>query len=123
RVVDMLEELVIQTATTTERPEYLAIKRRAQPQRSGRRPYFGSIPDFGEEAEGYAISGTAPESPAAKGGLKGGDLIVQFGKSKIGSLDDFDLALRKFRPGDKVPVTVLRKGKRVTLNVTLTRPR
>jgi len=123
RVIDMLEDLVIQTANTTKRPEYVAIKRRAQPQRSGRRPYFGSIPDFGGEAEGYAISGVAPESPAAKGGLKGGDVIVKFGKSKIGSLDDFDLALRKFRPGSQVPVTVLRDGKRVELKVTLTRPR
>ena len=123
RVVDMLEDLVVQTATNADRPEYVAIKRRAQVQRNGRRPYFGSIPDFGQEAEGYAISGVAPESPAAKGGLKGGDLIVQFGKTKIGSLDDFDLALRKFRPGDEVPVTVVREGKRVTLKVKLTRPR
>ena len=34
------------------------------------RPYFGTIPDFGSEGEGYAIGGSAPGSPAEKGGLK-----------------------------------------------------
>jgi len=50
-------------------------------------------------------------------------VIVQFGKSKVGNLEDFDSALRKFKAGDKVPVTVLRKGKRVTLQVVLDPPR
>ena len=86
-------------------------------------PYFGSIPDFGTNEPGYALSGVAPGSPADKGGLKGGDRIIEFGGQKIGGLDDFDLALRKFKPGEEVPVTVVRDGKELSLKVTLGKPR
>ena len=37
--------------------------------------------------------------------------------------DDFDLALRRFSPGQEVKVVVQRDGDEVTLNVTLAQPR
>ena len=89
----------------------------------GDRPYFGSIPDFATNAEGYAISGVAKDSPAARGGLEGGDLIVRLGESAVKGLEDFDNALRKYRGGDAVPVVVRRGGQEVTLEVTLDPPR
>jgi S1-C subfamily serine protease len=55
--------------------------------------------------------------------LKGGDRIIQLGLQKIGDLSDFDLALRKFSAGDEVDVVVLRNGKRVSLKITLVKPR
>ncbi|MCA9072267.1 MAG: M20/M25/M40 family metallo-hydrolase, partial [Planctomycetaceae bacterium] len=123
RVVDLLEDVVQATLNNKERPQYVQVKGTAKIERNGSRPYFGSIPDFGTNAEGYAISGVAPGSPSDKAGLKGGDVIIQIGKQKIGSLDDFDLALRKFKPGDQVDVTVMRKDKKVTLKVVLDKPR
>ena len=67
-------------------------------QQSGDRPYFGSIPDFGVESPGgYAISGVTKGGPAEVGGLKGGDIIIRFGDTKIAGLDDFDGALRQHR--------------------------
>jgi len=123
-IVGMLEEIIVETALDKQRPKYVEIKGRARVSRMGSRPYFGSIPDFGTDGpKGYPISGVAPGSPAQKGGLKGGDLIVQFGPTKIGGLDDFDLALRKFKGGDAVDVIVVRDGKRKTLKVTLAKPR
>ena len=123
-IVEMLEQIAVETALEKQRPKYVEIKSRARVARSGSRPYFGSIPDFGSDGQkGYPISGVSPGSPAQKGGLKGGDLIVEFGPTKIGGLDDFDLALRKFKGGDVVNVTVVRDGKRKTLKVTLAKPR
>jgi S1-C subfamily serine protease len=55
--------------------------------------------------------------------MKAGDIIIQFGESKIGNLEDFDSALRKYKAGDKVPVTVRRGTEDVTLEVTLDPPR
>jgi S1-C subfamily serine protease len=123
RVVDFLEDVVQKTLQSKDRPEFVQVKGTAQIGREGSRPYFGSIPDFGSDAAGYAVSGAAPGSPAEKGGIQGGDVIVQMGQQKIGSLDDFDLALRNFKPGDQVDVTVLRKGEKVTLKVVLDKPR
>jgi S1-C subfamily serine protease len=65
----------------------------------------------------------AKGSPSEKAGLKGGDVIIKLGDSKVGNLDDFDSALRKFKGGDKAVVVVKRDGKEVTLTVTLGAPR
>ncbi len=123
RVVALLEEIVVELAQTTEPPAYAAVTGMANTFREGSRPYFGSIPDFSVEEPGYAISGVAPGSPADRGGLKGGDRIVQFGPQKIDNLDDFDRALRKYAAGDAVDVGVRRGGETLNLKVTLGAPR
>lgn len=87
------------------------------------RPYFGSIPDFGGGGVGYAISGVATGSPADDAGLKGGDAIVALGPHKIGNLEDFDNALRKFEAGDKVSITFTRGKERIESEVVLDPPR
>ncbi len=42
---------------------------------------------------------------------------------RLGRLDDFDLALRKYKGGDVVNVTVIRGGKRKAMKITLAKPR
>lgn len=123
RVVTMLEKIVVMTAENPERPDYIEVKQAPTAQRGGTRPYFGTIPDFASEGEGYGISGAAADSPADKGGLKGGDRIIALGENKVTGLDDFDLALRKFKAGEEISVTVNRDGKTVVLKVTLAPPR
>lgn len=123
RVSELFRDVVVHTAETQKRPEYLEVAGKADVRRQGSRPYFGSIPDFSSEGVGYAISGVSPKSPAAKAGLKGGDRIIQFGDSKVSNLSDFDLALRNFSAGDEVDVTVARDGEKVKLKVTLAKPR
>lgn len=123
RVIDVVEDVVATIAEAPERPAYVEVKEQGIIARGGSRPYFGSIPDFSSEEAGYSISGVAPGGPADQAGLKGGDRIVQFGDRKISGLDDFDLALRKFVPGDEVPVVVLRGGKTLRLKVVLDKPK
>lgn len=122
-IIDLMEDLAVAAATAPERPAYAEVQGRSSMQRDGSRPYFGSIPDFGTDAEGYAIQGAAPGSPADKAGLKAGDIIIRLGGHAIAGLDDFDLALRKFSGGQQVEVIVQRGGEQVTLNVTLAAPR
>ncbi len=123
RVVELVDSIVKSTDATAERPDYVEIKQRANIGRSGNRPYFGSIPDFASDQPGYTLSGVSPESPAAKAGLAGGDRIVQIGEIKIGNLDDFDLALRRFSAGDEIEVRAIRTGKEEIFKVTLAQPR
>ncbi|WP_437192805.1 M20/M25/M40 family metallo-hydrolase [Planctomicrobium sp. SH527] len=123
RIIDLLEGVVLQTAKAPERPDYINIAGMASLERTGNRPYFGSIPDFGKDVAGYAIQGVAPDSPADKGGLKSGDVIIRLGTHRIGSLEDFDLVLRKFQPGEQVDVGIIRDGKETSLKVTLSTPK
>jgi hypothetical protein len=121
RVADMLVEIVQTTDAAEGRPSYVEIKRVEQIGGDSDRPYFGSIPDYGGTVEGLTLAGVVEGGPAEKGGLKGGDVIVKFGESKISGIEDFDSALRKYKPGDKVKVVVQREGKPVELEVTLSR--
>ncbi|MBM3953215.1 MAG: M28 family peptidase [Planctomycetes bacterium] len=122
RIARMVTDAVRELATGAERPAYIEVASRTFA-RGGDRPYFGSIPDFGRTAKGYALSGVAKDSPAAKGGLQGGDLVVRIGDSAVTGLDDFDSALRKYKGGDTVTVVVERDGAEVSLPVTLGDPR
>ncbi|HEV3341460.1 MAG TPA: M20/M25/M40 family metallo-hydrolase [Pirellulales bacterium] len=124
RVAEMVADATTELAEASERPHYQAVKTPGPGRgRGGDRPYFGSIPDFASAEPGYHLGGVSPDSPADKGGLKKGDAIVKLGEYKVGNLEDFDGALRKYKAGDKVPVVVKRDGNELTLEVVLDPPR
>ena len=82
-------------------------------------PYFGSVPDFGSDQEGVKFADVRTGSPAANAGFRRGDVLVEFGGTKVKTLYDFTFALRQKRPGDKVEVTVLRDGQEIRATVEL----
>ncbi|MCX6632597.1 MAG: M28 family peptidase [Candidatus Solibacter sp.] len=83
--------------------------------------YFGSIPDFAEGITGVKFSDVRENSPAAKAGLKGGDIMTEFDGKPIQNLYDFTYALRGKKPGDEVKVKVTRDGKPIEVGVVLSR--
>ncbi|MBA2708859.1 MAG: M28 family peptidase [Gemmatimonadaceae bacterium] len=81
---------------------------------------LGVIPDYGDnETGGAKISGTTPDSPAAKAGLTEGDIIVKFGDSEIGTLYDLSEALSSAKPGQTVKLKIRRGDKTVEIEATL----
>lgn len=124
RITQMVTHIVKEFDALPKRPVF----QKSDPKRNvtgggGDRPYFGSIPDYADNVEGLPLTGVSPGGPAEKAGFKAQDIIIQLGKYKIGGIEDFDSALRKFKGGDKVPVTVLRKKKKKMLTITLGNPR
>jgi hypothetical protein len=83
-------------------------------------PDFGSIPDFTELPNGVRFSDVRPGSPAAKAGLKGGDILTEFDGKPIQNLYDFTYALRASHPGQEVLVKVLRGTQTIEAKVLLT---
>jgi membrane-associated protease RseP (regulator of RpoE activity) len=81
--------------------------------------YMGTIPDMTPQELGVRITGVREESPADRGGLQGGDVIVEFGGKEITDLYAYTYALREHKPGDTVIVVVVREGERLSLEVTL----
>ncbi len=124
KVSQFVTDLTVLIANAPERVTYVKVAQKPLgDRRANPRPYFGSIPNFAEASGGYAISGTGPGSPAEKAGLQSGDVIVKLGDYRVGNLEDFDGALRKYSAGDTVPVVVRRSGKEQELTVTLDPPR
>lgn len=120
RVVEYAARLV---RILADRRDSLTYQRQAQPapvMGSGTRPYLGSIPDMtAGDVPGQRIADVTPGSPGDKGGLKAGDVIVEFGGKAVTDLQTFSDALAVHKPGDTVTVVVLRGQQRVTLSITL----
>ena len=82
---------------------------------SGDRPsggygaYLGSIPDMSAGGPGVRLSGVRSDSPAARAGLREGDVLIQLGRHEIADLQAMTDALRSHQPGDTV-IVVFRRG-------------
>jgi membrane-associated protease RseP (regulator of RpoE activity) len=127
KLLDFIDDVALKIDSASERVAFVTVK---EDQPSGGQatsggggggygPYFGSIPDFGQEENGVKFSDVRPGSPAAKAGFKAGDVLVQFGDKPIHNLYDFTDALRRSKVGDVVDVRVLRDGKPVNASVKL----
>ena len=90
-----------------------------EPVGGGYGPDFGSIPDFATSTKQVRFADVRDGSPAARAGLRRGDVLVRFGDADIRNLYDFTFALRGHRPGDQVHVVVVRNGQRMEADVTL----
>jgi len=122
RLLDVVGSTGEQLADAQERPTFIVVaedKPTGGSGGGGYGPYFGSIPDFGQVENGVRFSDVKPGSPAAKAGLKAGDILVQFGGKPIKNLYDFTDALRSSKVGDLVEVKVVRDGQPLTVPVKL----
>jgi Tol biopolymer transport system component len=112
--------------TLAARPSALTLQTVPAPAPQGdvrqSRASLGTVPDYAGPPKGVVgvlLAAVRPGSPAEKGGLRRGDVLVQLGSHSIGSVEDFMFALTASKPGDAVTATVLREGKKVELAVTL----
>ena len=69
---------------------------------------LGVIPDYLFNGSGMRIDGVTEDRPAAKAGLKKGDIVVRLGDIQILDMMTYMKALSSFRKGDKTTVTVKR---------------
>jgi hypothetical protein len=125
RLLNVVASTAVTIASAAERPAFINVVE-SNPHSGGipsggggYGPYFGSIPDFGQTENGVKFSDVKPGSPAAKAGLKAGDVLIHFGDKPIKNLYDFTDALRRSKVGDIVHVTVLRDGKELQADVKL----
>jgi Do/DeqQ family serine protease len=72
------------------------------------------------EQKGILVQDVLAGTPAEKAGLKRNDVIVEYDGQSVSDLPKFRLKVADTRIGARVPITVLRDGKRIPLTVTLT---
>ncbi|MEV4684322.1 S1C family serine protease [Streptomyces kurssanovii] len=68
---------------------------------------------------GVAVVSVADDGPAAKAGIRAGDLITKLGGAEITTITSLAEALASERPGEKVSVTLERGGREQAVTVTL----
>jgi serine protease Do len=70
--------------------------------------------------KGAYVNGLTTNGAAENSGIKIGDVITSIENNKVTSVSELQEQVSKYRPGDKVNVTVIRSGKEVSMPVTLT---
>jgi C-terminal processing protease CtpA/Prc len=80
------------------------------------RGYFGAAND-----KGVLVAKVEPNSPAAKAGIKVGDVIVGVKGNTIDEASDVIDALSEAKTGDKVPISVVRDHKQLSLDASITK--
>ncbi len=127
KLLGLVAQVISRLSDGAEKPQFVRL---AEPHRgqagtpagsggAGYGAYFGSVPDFAEVSKGVRFADVREGSPAAKAGLRRGDILIEFDGRPIDNLYDFTYALRGKRPGDEVTVRVLRDGAPVEARVRL----
>lgn len=75
-----------------------------------------------KDKQGVYIMNTVANSPADRGGLKKGDVIVEFDGKPVVNNEQFRAYLRKCEPGKAVTFEVIRDKKRQKITVTPEKP-
>ena len=82
-------------------------------------PYIGINISNRTDGFGVYVESVEPNTPAAKSGLKAGDIIVGLGDHDIQSLTELDKALRNFEPYQTTSISVYRSRSVLELSITL----
>jgi Peptidase family M28/PDZ domain/PA domain len=130
RLLDLVADVTDHLTDGSPRPKFVRVAEAQAPGEvanphsgkvtGGYGPDFGSIPDFTELPNGVRFADVRPGSPAAKAGLKGGDILTEFDGKPIQNLYDFTYALRASHAGQEVLVKVLRGNQTIVAKVLLT---
>ncbi|MDA1034312.1 MAG: DegQ family serine endoprotease [Proteobacteria bacterium] len=69
--------------------------------------------------QGALVAGVEKESPADKGGLKPGDVVIKFNEKDIKISSDLPKFVSATKPNTKASVAILRQGKEQSLSITI----
>jgi serine protease Do len=74
-----------------------------------------------DEPRGALVASVAENSPSDKGGIKAGDIILEFNGVRINQMKELPAIVAKTKVGTKVKVKVWRNKKEITKNILLGR--
>ena len=73
-----------------------------------------------EDEKGALVSDVVEGGPAEKGGLKGGDLIIEYGGKPVEGPAHLRNMVANTAPGTEAPIKIIREGKTQTLKIKIT---
>lgn len=122
KITKLMAFLARDLATSEELPawkEYQSSEH--QGQRTALRAYLGTVPDYSQgDVEGVKLSGVSAVGPAARAGVRGGDVIIALDGKSIKNIYDYTYILGSLKIGKETTITVLRDGQTLELKITPT---
>ncbi|MDZ7618574.1 MAG: trypsin-like peptidase domain-containing protein [Patescibacteria group bacterium] len=77
---------------------------------------------LGDDNNGAMVESVVPEAPAEKAGLQAGDIITHVDGKETATRDELIHAIRTYRPGVKVTITIQRGEQRLEIVIQLASP-
>lgn len=118
KIAQMAADAAVKVSRLPERPKFVKTQDAVPAANPGFRVYLGTIPDYAAEVTGVRLEDVRAGSPAEKGGLKGGDVIVEFDGKTVRNVQEYTAVLAAAKAGVPVKIVVLRGGQRVEVTVT-----
>lgn len=106
------------TLDSSPKLAFMQTKSKSMAGRSTFKVTMGIMPSYASDVEGLKVDGVSDGKPAAKAGMKTGDVIIQIGEYSIKDIQHYMDALGKFEKGETVPVKVKRGEEIVELSIT-----
>ncbi|MBA3485097.1 MAG: CPBP family intramembrane metalloprotease [Pirellulales bacterium] len=75
----------------------------------------------GDTGPSCVVQEVVPDSAAANAGIQRGDVIITFGAERIRGFPHLVETVRRYQPGDRIPVSIERAGSPMKLEVVLGR--
>jgi putative serine protease PepD len=75
--------------------------------------------ELGSNSTNARVAAVRSNTPAAKAGLRTGDVITAIGGTKVSTADELRAAINARKPGDRVKVTYTRNGNSHSVTLTL----
>ena len=120
RIAQFTGRILLDLAGEMKRPDYIKVKQGSAPARGNLNAYTGVIPDYSSEVDGLQITSASAGGPAAKAGIKAGDIVIKFDGKDIKNIYDYTAVLGAIKAGKETKITVLRDKKKLELKITPT---
>lgn len=120
-ILELIYDIVFHLARTPDRPVYTeAGPKQGQMNRDTRfKVTFGIMPAYGSMKDGLEVDGISnPDGPAAKAGIKKGDVIKSINGKAIKDIYEYMDRLGELEKGMTIPVLVDRDGTEVDLSLS-----
>ncbi len=115
-VVELILSLVMRLDSLPKQP--FTETKEKQMGRSRFKVSMGIMPDYTYSGQGVKVDGVTDDKPAAKAGLKAGDIVVKMGADDISDMAAYMRVLSKLEAGTTLQVKVKRGDEELTLPVT-----
>ena len=119
QILDVIYDLTIKISRENSKPMFtLSGPKKQKTQRTNQKVKLGIIPHYGGTVQGLKVDRIYdPNGPAAKAGIKSGDIIKSINKKPVNDIYEYMKRMESIKKGESISVDIKRDEKIIMLTV------